>query len=90
MSRHPRSLFPGLVTRCLCRFRFTGDDKELSVEDRGDRFPYPYQKVYTIQLYSPVSWEVRRQSAEHREWASACEGLQSETIACHRWQALRK
>ena len=38
--------------------RFTGDDKELSVEDRGDRFPYPYQKVYTIQLYSPVSWEV--------------------------------
>ena len=39
--------------------RFTGDDKELSVEDRGDRFPYPYQKVYTIQLYSPVSWEVR-------------------------------
>ncbi|XP_037085613.1 cleavage and polyadenylation specificity factor subunit 1-like [Pollicipes pollicipes] len=50
-------------------YKFTGDDKELSVEDRGERFPYPYQKVYTIQLYSPVSWEpVPKALMEFEEW----------------------
>ncbi|XP_018335377.1 cleavage and polyadenylation specificity factor subunit 1 [Agrilus planipennis] len=39
-------------------YKFNGEDKELSVEDRGDRFPYPLQEKFSIMLFSPVSWDV--------------------------------
>ncbi|XP_022902078.1 cleavage and polyadenylation specificity factor subunit 1 [Onthophagus taurus] len=39
-------------------YKFNGEDKELSVEDRGDRFPYPPQEKFSIMLFSPVSWDV--------------------------------
>lgn len=38
--------------------RFNGDDKELSLEERDDRFPYPHVEKFAIQLISPVTWEV--------------------------------
>lgn len=39
-------------------YRFNGEDKELTIEDRGDRFPYPPQDQFSLVLFSPVSWEV--------------------------------
>lgn len=39
-------------------YRFNGEDKELSEEDKGDRFPYPPQERFSLMLFSPVSWEV--------------------------------
>ncbi|KAK3924905.1 Cleavage and polyadenylation specificity factor subunit 1 [Frankliniella fusca] len=32
--------------------------KELSEEERGERFPLPLQEHFSILLFSPVSWEV--------------------------------
>lgn len=39
-------------------FRFNGEDKEHSVEERDERFPMPMQDKFSIMLFSPVSWEV--------------------------------
>ncbi|GJQ66350.1 putative mRNA cleavage protein, partial [Trypoxylus dichotomus] len=39
-------------------YKFNGEDKELSIEDRGDRFPYPPQEKFSVMLFSPVSWDV--------------------------------
>ncbi|KAJ3661319.1 hypothetical protein Zmor_006604 [Zophobas morio] len=39
-------------------YKFNGEDKELSVEDKGDRFPYPLQEKFSLMLFSPVSWDV--------------------------------
>ncbi|XP_057671339.1 cleavage and polyadenylation specificity factor subunit 1 [Diorhabda carinulata] len=39
-------------------YKFNGEDKELSVEDKGDRFPYPAQELFSICLFSPVSWDI--------------------------------
>ncbi|KAK9877151.1 hypothetical protein WA026_016894 [Henosepilachna vigintioctopunctata] len=39
-------------------YKFNGEDKELSVEDKGDRFLYPSQELFSILLFSPVSWDV--------------------------------
>ena len=48
-----------LLIPCFCRkIRFNGDDKELSLEERDDRFPYPHVEKFAIQLISPVTWEV--------------------------------
>nr|CAH7722934.1 unnamed protein product [Callosobruchus chinensis] len=39
-------------------YKFNGEDKELSVEDKGDRFPYPIQEKFSLCLFSPVSWDI--------------------------------
>ncbi|CAG9764667.1 unnamed protein product [Ceutorhynchus assimilis] len=39
-------------------YRFNGEDKELTIEDRGDRFPYPHQEKFSLMLFSPVSWDI--------------------------------
>ncbi|KAK6623006.1 hypothetical protein RUM43_008858 [Polyplax serrata] len=39
-------------------FRFNGEDKEHSVEERDERFPMPMQDKFSIMLFSPVSWEI--------------------------------
>lgn len=39
-------------------YKFNGEDKELSVEERNDRFPFPHQEKFSVLLFSPVSWEV--------------------------------
>lgn len=39
-------------------YKFNGEDKELSIEDKGDRFPYPAQELFSICLFSPVSWDI--------------------------------
>ncbi|XP_030753926.1 cleavage and polyadenylation specificity factor subunit 1 [Sitophilus oryzae] len=39
-------------------YKFNGEDKELTHEDKGDRFPYPHQEKFTLTLFSPVSWDV--------------------------------
>ncbi|KAK4873313.1 hypothetical protein RN001_015342 [Aquatica leii] len=39
-------------------YKFNGEDKELSIEDKGERFPYPPQEKFSIMLFSPVSWEI--------------------------------
>lgn len=41
-------------------YRFNGEDKEHSVEERDERFPLPMQDKFSVMLFSPVSWEVRR------------------------------
>lgn len=39
-------------------YKFNGEDKELSVEDKGERFPYPPQELFSVMLFSPVSWDI--------------------------------
>lgn len=38
-------------------WKFNGDDKELVDETRDDRYPWPNKDLFTLQLFSPVSWE---------------------------------
>jgi len=38
-------------------WKFNGDDKELNIEDRDDRFLYPNLDKFSLQLFSPISWE---------------------------------
>ena len=38
-------------------WKFNGDDKELSIEDRSDRFLYPLLNKFNLQLFSPSTWE---------------------------------
>ncbi|KAL0860312.1 hypothetical protein ABMA27_009720 [Loxostege sticticalis] len=39
-------------------YKFNGEDKEQSAENKGDRFPYPMQERFSVTLFSPVSWEI--------------------------------
>ncbi|XP_030026309.2 cleavage and polyadenylation specificity factor subunit 1 [Manduca sexta] len=39
-------------------YKFNGEDKEKSTENKGDRFPYPMQDRFSVMLFSPVSWEI--------------------------------
>ncbi|XP_028164475.1 cleavage and polyadenylation specificity factor subunit 1-like [Ostrinia furnacalis] len=39
-------------------YKFNGEDKEKSNENKGDRFPYPLQERFSVALFSPVSWEL--------------------------------
>ncbi|XP_014260039.1 cleavage and polyadenylation specificity factor subunit 1 [Cimex lectularius] len=39
-------------------YKFNGEDKELAVEDKDDRFPFPLAEKFSISLFSPVSWEI--------------------------------
>ncbi|XP_049880956.1 cleavage and polyadenylation specificity factor subunit 1 [Pectinophora gossypiella] len=39
-------------------YKFNGEDKEKSAENKGDRFPYPMQERFSVMLFSPVSWEI--------------------------------
>lgn len=38
-------------------YKFNGEDKEYTVEERSDRFLYPTQEQFSIMLFSPVSWD---------------------------------
>lgn len=50
-------------------YKFNGEDKELTVEERDDRFPFPPQERFSILLFSPVSWEViPNTKMELEEW----------------------
>ncbi|XP_063370441.1 cleavage and polyadenylation specificity factor subunit 1 [Cydia amplana] len=39
-------------------YKFNGEDKEQSQENKGDRFPYPMLERFSVCLFSPVSWEI--------------------------------
>lgn len=38
--------------------RTTADEREFEIIERDDRFVYPVMEKYSVQLFSPVSWEV--------------------------------
>lgn len=38
-------------------WKFNGDDKELIDEERDERFPWPNVDTFTVQLFSPISWD---------------------------------
>ncbi|XP_016844737.1 cleavage and polyadenylation specificity factor subunit 1 [Nasonia vitripennis] len=38
-------------------YRFNGEDKEFTEEERNERFLYPTQEQFSIVLFSPVSWD---------------------------------
>ncbi|KAG8038870.1 hypothetical protein G9C98_003177 [Cotesia typhae] len=38
-------------------YRFNGEDKEFTEEERPERYIYPIQEQFSIVLFSPVSWE---------------------------------
>ncbi|KAF7989483.1 hypothetical protein HCN44_008157 [Aphidius gifuensis] len=38
-------------------YRFNGEDKEFTEEDKSERFIYPIQEQFSICLFSPVSWQ---------------------------------
>ncbi|XP_063236950.1 cleavage and polyadenylation specificity factor subunit 1 [Bacillus rossius redtenbacheri] len=39
-------------------YRFNGEDKELTIEERNERFSLPLQERFSVLLFSPVSWEI--------------------------------
>ncbi|XP_055694304.1 cleavage and polyadenylation specificity factor subunit 1 [Lutzomyia longipalpis] len=39
-------------------FRFNGEDKELTEENKGERFIYPAVDKFTVVLVAPTSWEI--------------------------------
>ncbi|CAH1107318.1 unnamed protein product [Psylliodes chrysocephalus] len=51
-------LVTSLAEPSIQYYKFNGEDKELSIEDKGDRFPYPPQELFSICLFSPVSWDI--------------------------------
>lgn len=51
-------LIASTSTASTTYYKFNGEDKELSSEDKGDRFPYPMQERFSVMLFSPVSWEI--------------------------------
>ena len=52
-------------------WKFNGDDKELSIEDRSDRFVYPSLEKFSLQLFSPSTWEAVPGTKIHMEdWES--------------------
>ncbi|CAB0028580.1 unnamed protein product [Trichogramma brassicae] len=38
-------------------YKFNGEDKEFTEEERDERFVYPVQEQFSIVLFSPVSWD---------------------------------
>lgn len=50
----PYILHPGDLRKIKTYFCI----KELSVEGRDERFPFPIQERFSVLLFSPVSWEV--------------------------------
>ncbi len=38
-------------------WEFSGDDKELSIENSNDRFIYPTLEKFSLHLFSPLNWE---------------------------------
>ncbi|XP_041971473.1 cleavage and polyadenylation specificity factor subunit 1 [Aricia agestis] len=51
-------LVTSLSTPTHSYYKFNGEDKEKSNENKGDRFPYPTMERFAVMLFSPVSWEV--------------------------------
>ncbi|CAG9824249.1 unnamed protein product [Phaedon cochleariae] len=51
-------LVTSLAEPSIQYYKFNGEDKELSIEDKGDRFPYPPQELFSLCLFSPVSWDI--------------------------------
>ena len=59
-------------------WKFNGDDKELSIEDRSDRFIYPNLLKFSLQLFSPSTWEPipnTRLQLDDWEYATCCKHL---------------
>ena len=48
---------PAFISRLSKVWKFNGDDKELVAEERDDRFVWPTRDLFSVQLFSPVSWE---------------------------------
>ncbi|KAM3957206.1 cleavage and polyadenylation specificity factor subunit 1 [Aphomia sociella] len=51
-------LVASVSTPTTSYYKFNGEDKEKSTENKGDRFPYPMQERFCVTLFSPVSWEI--------------------------------
>lgn len=50
-------------------FRFNGEDKELTEENKGERFIYPTTSKFSMVLVSPETWEiVPDASIEFEDW----------------------
>lgn len=50
-------------------FRFNGEDKELTEENKGERFLYPQLSKFSVILVSPTTWEIiPSTSIDLEEW----------------------
>ncbi len=56
-------------------WKFNGDDKELITEERDSRFPWPNQDSFSVQLFSPMSWEAIPGTKLDLEEYERCTGL---------------
>lgn len=73
VNYHPETKTYCIVTstmeQCTRLVRFNGDEKEFEELERDERFLYPYIEKFTIQLFSPVSWEtIPNTRIELEEW----------------------
>ena len=70
-------------------WKFNGDDKELSIEDRSDRFIYPTLLKFSLQLFSPTTWEPipnTRLQLDDWEYATCCKHLYLSSEGMHSGQ----
>ena len=70
-------------------WKFNGDDKELSIEDRSDRFIYPNLLKFSLQLFSPSTWEPipnTRLQLDDWEYATCCKHLYLSSEGMHSGQ----
>ncbi|VVC38721.1 WD40/YVTN repeat-like-containing domain,Cleavage/polyadenylation specificity factor, A [Cinara cedri] len=50
-------------------YKFKEDDKELTTEQRDPNFPLPNHDLFTLELFSPVSWEpIPDTSIQTEDW----------------------
>lgn len=63
-------------------YKFNGEDKEFTEEERDERFVYPVQEQFSIALFSPVSWDtVPNSKFDLDEWEHVtC--LKNASLAC--------
>ena len=70
-------------------WKFNGDDKELSIEDRSDRFIYPSLLKFSLQLFSPSTWEPipnTKLQLDDWEYATCCKHLYLSSEGMHSGQ----
>ncbi|XP_055533699.1 cleavage and polyadenylation specificity factor subunit 1 [Wyeomyia smithii] len=54
---------------CNKYYRFNGEDKELTEENKGERFLYPMGHSFSVVLVTPAAWEIIPETAINlEEW----------------------
>ncbi|XP_014670530.1 PREDICTED: cleavage and polyadenylation specificity factor subunit 1-like isoform X2 [Priapulus caudatus] len=63
------ALVTSVPVTCNRSVKMVGEEKEIETVERDDRFIYPTIEKFSVQLFSPVSWEaIPNTSIEFEDW----------------------